>query len=98
MDCQLRKLGGGIMTFRVQVHYYKFRFKLAGTPPGPREPVACVLPKKPTVKKYREDFGTQAGAKAFADLVMRQPIHPQVIPTWPMRVAFVNPADEEVDL
>jgi hypothetical protein len=81
------------MSFRVCIEEFRFRYMRdrAGNP------VACILPKKPTIKRIKEDFGTQSGVRAFADLVLRYP-HPQAIPTKPRRVIFVNAIGDEVKL
>lgn len=81
------------MTFHVAVQEYRYRYKLDDQ----RNPVACILPKRPSIKRFKEDFETQTGAKAFADLVLRQQFD-KVIPTWPRRAIFLNPLGDEVSL
>lgn len=82
------------MTFHVRIHEYRYKLKLVNG-----LPFACVLPKRPAIKRIKETFETQAGVMAFAGLMLRHlPPHPMAIPCKPRSVSYVNHLGEEVTL
>ncbi len=80
------------MSFRCWIVEWRYRYKRDKS----GQPVACVLPKKPSIRRLPDDFQTQSGVKAFAELVIKIP-HPQGIPTKPRMVRFVDLSGKEIE-